>query len=190
MAFLAPLFGTLFGTTAAAGATAATVGATAAGIGATAAGAGAAGAVGTAMTAAATTAGAVSTGGFLGGISLSQIGSGLSILGSIGQSNAIAQAAEYNAAIARAEGAAEEARLRREARRTMGSIRSGIGKSGVTTEGTPLLVLAESAQLAELDALTARWNGENQANLYQSKARAAKAAIPFNVGSSLLTSFG
>lgn len=97
-----------------------------------------------------------------------------------------AQAADYNAAMARHEAEAEESRRRRESSRQLAQIRSGRAKSGVTTEGTPLMVLAESAELAEVDALSARWSGETSAKLDEQRARSARRAKPYAVGSALL----
>lgn len=98
-----------------------------------------------------------------------------------------AAAAEYNATVARQEAAAEEARRRRESKRQMGAMRAARAKSGVTAEGTPLLVAAESAEMAEIDALNARWTGESSARLDEARAKSAKRAIPYAVGSSLLS---
>lgn len=128
---------------------------------------------------------------------------GMGALGAIQQGNAAqaqaeaaAQAADYNRKMAEQEAAAEEARRRRESSREMGAIRAGIAKSGVQSAGTPLMVLAQSAEEAEMDALSAKWQGQTSADLYRMEAasarqrgKAAKQAIPFNVGSSLLSSY-
>lgn len=111
----------------------------------------------------------------------------VSAAGASQAAQAQADAAEYNASVTRMKAEADEARQRREADRKMGSIRSGISKSGVTTEGTPLLVLAESAELAELDAQNIRWTGETSAQLYEAEAEGARDSIPYSVGASLLS---
>ena len=110
------------------------------------------------------------------------------------QARAEAEAADYNAQVTRQEAAAEEARRRRESSRQLAQIRSGRAKSGVTMEGTPLMVLEESAELAEIDALSARWSGQASAGLDERRAASARASIPYikqatryNVGSSLLS---
>ncbi len=110
----------------------------------------------------------------------------ISTIGQIKSANASADAAEYNANLAKMEASAEEARRRRESGKVMGKMRAGRAKSGVTTEGTPLMVLAESAEMAELDALNARWSGETQSDLYRRKASATRSAIPYTVGATLL----
>lgn len=112
--------------------------------------------------------------------------SAISTMGQVQQANAAARASEYNARVTEMEAKAEEARVRRESAKRMGAIRTGIAKSGVTTQGTPLLVLAESAELAELDALNVRWSGETGANLDRMRARSARASIPYTVGAGLL----
>ena len=110
----------------------------------------------------------------------------ISAIGQIKSGQAQAQAAEYNANLAKMEAKAEEARRRRESSQVMGKMRAGRAKSGVTAEGTPLLVLAESAEMAELDALNARWSGETQSDMYRRKASSARSAIPYTVGATLL----
>ena len=114
-------------------------------------------------------------------------GTVMSAMGAAQQADAQAQSAAYNAQMARNEAQAEEARRRREAARQMGEMRTGIAKSGVAMEGTPLMVLAQSAEEAEIDALTARWQGKTSSDLYTAQAKSAKAAIPYAVGSSLLS---
>lgn len=115
------------------------------------------------------------------------IGSTLfSAMGAAKAGKAQAQAAEYNASVSAMEGRAEEARRRRESSKVMGKIRSGRAKSGVTAEGTPLMVQAESAEMAELDALNARWSGQTQSDMHKRQASSARSAIPYTVGATLL----
>lgn len=78
-----------------------------------------------------------------------------------GQFNARVQA--RNAAVARDQAAAEIARQRIAARKTIGSMRAAYAASGVTVEGSPLDVLEESAAAAELDTQTLRYRGELRA---------------------------
>lgn len=135
-----------------------------------------------------------SMGVFSWGTTLSTLGTVASVLGGISsasgqqqQYDATAQAAEYNEAMARNEAAAEEARRRRESQRQLASIRTGVAKSGAQMAGTPLMVLAESAELAEMDALSARWQGEQSASLYRAKADSTRRASKYAYGSSLLS---
>lgn len=134
-------------------------------------------------------AGAFSIGATLGTLgTVAGVGGALASASGARQSlNAQSAAATHNANLARQEASAEEARRRRASSRNLSAIRTGISKSGVTSEGTPLLVLAESAEQAEIDALSARIGGDNSANLFERQAKSARKAIPFAVGSSLLT---
>ena len=114
-------------------------------------------------------------------------GGAMQAMGQKKQLQAEAQAAEYNADVTRKEAAAEEARRRRESQRQLGAIKAGRAKSGVTMEGTPLMVLEESAELAEIDALSAGWSGQASAKLDEQRARSARKAIPYAMGASLLS---
>lgn len=106
------------------------------------------------------------------------------------QGKAESAAAEFNARSAEQEAAAKESLIRQEAARRMGTIRSQIGKSGATTAGTPLLVLAESAANAEIDALSAQYTGQRQAALYRAGGANAKAQGRVMAGASLLSGMG
>ena len=139
----------------------------------------------------AATAGLFGAGGtFALGQTLTTVGALTGAMGAIQSGRAQVAANNYNAAQDRMEAAVEESRRRREGKRALGAIRAGISKSGVTTEGTPLMVLAESAADAEIDALNARWQGEASARQYEMRASAARKAIPYAVGASLLTGAG
>lgn len=110
-------------------------------------------------------------------------------VGAVGalQAGAAAQAAaNYNAATAEANARAEEARRRTEGKRAIGSIRAGVAKSGASFEGTPLLVLAESAANSEIDALNALWSGNIKADMYRREGRQARTASYYQAGTSLL----
>lgn len=119
-------------------------------------------------------------------IALMLASTAISTLGQVQQARSAAKASEYNARVAEMQAKAEEERVRREGERRLGTIRTGIAKSGVRTQGTPLLVLAESAELAELDALNVRWSGQTSANLDRMRARSARSSIPYTVGAGLL----
>lgn len=97
-------------------------------------------------------------------------GQAIGAAGNIRQGNAAEAAGEYNAQIAeqnaqatRATAAEEERRLRVSSRKQIGQARANYGASGVQLEGSPLDVLEESAANSELDALTVRHQGEQQA---------------------------
>ena len=101
--------------------------------------------------------------------------------------SAQANAAEYNAKVTRMEGAAEEARRRKASELHLGQMRANIAKGGVAMAGTPLMMMAESAEMAEIDAVNARWSAESSATLDDYRARSTRQAKPYAVGASLLT---
>lgn len=90
-----------------------------------------------------------------------------------------AEVSEYNARLKRAAADREAGQIRKESKRYLGAIRAGIGKSGVTSEGTPVMVMAESAMNAELDALNVAFRGAQEARAYLTEAeqRRSKADI-------------
>lgn len=107
-----------------------------------------------------------------------QIGAAIiGAIGSVQQGNAAKSAANYNARVAennatlaRQQAAAQEEQHRRLARRQLGQMRAAYGASGVTMEGSPLDILAQSAKDAELDALNIRYGGELKAQGLESEA--------------------
>jgi hypothetical protein len=106
-------------------------------------------------------------------IALAALSAGVSAAGAIAQGNAAKSAANYNAAvarqnadIARANSAADADKQERQGRLLAGRQRAAVGASGITPEGSPLEVMADSALESELDALTTRYRGELQARSY------------------------
>lgn len=171
-------------------------GAGAAGGTAAAAGAGTAAAAGagTAAAAGAGTAAAAGAGTAAAGTSAATYaayaGAALSALSAYQTGQAGKAAANYNAAVSSAEAGARERAQREEAFRRLGSIRSQLGKSGATSAGTPLLVLADSAANAEIDALNTRYGGSLQSTLYGMQGRNARTAGTIGAGASLLSGYG
>jgi hypothetical protein len=96
--------------------------------------------------------------------------------------------ANYNAQSALVESQSRETAQRAQAARQLGAMRAQIGKSGATSEGTPLMVLAESAANAEIDALNTRQTGQRQADLYRAQGTNARRQGYLTAGASLLTS--
>lgn len=103
-------------------------------------------------------------------------GAGLEAKGVLEEGLAAYNAGQYNAAAARTQGVVEENRRRTVGQREISKTRTGIAKSGVTFEGTPLNVLVESAANVEIDALNARWSGEQAAQMEQYKGYSAYKA--------------
>jgi len=89
--------------------------------------------------------------------------------------NANAQIAENNAAIARASSEAEESRRRRASEKEMGTLRTRIGKSGVTATGSILDVVEESVYNSEVDAMNARLEGAQQSTSFLNQANVSRA---------------
>ena len=110
--------------------------------------------------------------------------------GALSQGKAAQSAANYNAQSAEMEAQSRETAQRAQAARQMGTMRAQIGKSGATSEGTPLMVLAESAANAEIDALNTRISGQRQSNLYRAQGANARRTSNIQAGTSLLSSAG
>jgi hypothetical protein len=132
---------------------------------------------------------------------LMTIGTGLSAFSSYSQGKAMSKAAkaQADAEIRRAEEEKlltelEEMRLRKDARKFMSTQRALYGKAGVTFEGSPIEVMAETAYEAEFDAQILRHGGEVRATAYEERARALRGAAGgyraaglLKAGTSLLT---
>jgi len=101
--------------------------------------------------------------------------------------DAQAEAAEYNRKLAEQQGFKEAARLRRDGRRDISAIRAGIAKSGVTAQGTPLMVLAESAANIEMDALNSQLFGMQRGDMFRREANAARSTGSYRSASYLLS---
>ena len=112
---------------------------------------------------------------------------------------------DYNAKVARqqAESAKQAATLQAEAdrersRRIIGRQRSLYGVAGVEVDaGSPLLIKADSARQAELNAQAIEWQGAVQAQNFMQESvldrfmgRAAARAGTFGAGSTLLKAAG
>jgi hypothetical protein len=103
------------------------------------------------------------------------------------ESDAVASAAEYNAAIVIQEGAQEAARRRRLARRELSSQRVAFAKAGVRLEGSPLELLAQNAAELELDAVNVEIAARNTANLERTRAKNIKDISRTSQGAALLS---
>lgn len=117
----------------------------------------------------------------LAGVALA--GTAMSAIGQLKQAGAQSAAGEYNAKIAeqqaglaRQQSVEEERKFRIQSQKQLGSMRAGYGASGVTLEGSPLDVLAESAKTAEFDALTIRQGGKVKEQQYMAEARLQRKA--------------
>ena len=101
-----------------------------------------------------------------------------------GQSQAAALSAQ--AKVEKQRAAFEAERQRDYAARFLGAQRAAYGASGVTLEGTPIDVLADTAAQAELDALAIQWGGQARATALSSQASAARLGGYMGAGAALL----
>ena len=108
-----------------------------------------------------------------------------------------ARVAENQALQARYAAQVKEEQHRARILRLAGTARAGVGASGIEESGSPLLVMADSLEQAELDAQRIRYGGEVSAQGLESEARlqrfmgrqAASAGL-FNAGGTLLSGAG
>lgn len=100
-----------------------------------------------------------------------------SLVGGFAQASATrrdAKIADQNADIAEDQARSRQDMIRREARKLKGSQRAALGASGVTLDGSGFDVMEDSAIEAELDALTAGYEGKLQSRAYRSEADASR----------------
>lgn len=128
------------------------------------------------------------------------IGTISSAAGSLSSSKAEANAAKYNAQIAEQNATIAEQQSKaaveqqqRDTYRQAGAIRAAYGASGVTGDGTPMDVLADSYTMAILDRETIKYqyaleaqSYRNEANLQRTNAKNAKKAGYISAASKLL----
>ncbi len=121
-------------------------------------------------------------------------GIGLPIAGGIIQArgvrmstDAAADAANYNAALAELQGRAAGEATRRAGRRATSAEKVAIATSGLRLEGSPLRRLVENAEEREVEAVNFEIAARNTANLERTRARNAKRAGDIGVGTALLS---
>jgi hypothetical protein len=105
-----------------------------------------------------------------------------------------AKVADYQATMAANAAKTKELQQRELDRRILASQRTKYAASGVTTEGSPLLVMMESQRQAELDAMRIRYGGEVEATgwrarsaYYDTLSRQSMASGMIGAGRTLLT---
>lgn len=138
------------------------------------------------------------------GTALTVGGLAVSVAGAIAGGQQQAAANRYNARVAenaaaasRQQAAVEVARQRRRVNLLMGSQRAATAGSGVTAEGSPLLVMSDTAAQGEYDAELIRYGGEvgatqdfAQAAADRVAARQARLGSYFGAGGTLLLAGG
>lgn len=118
-------------------------------------------------------------------------------MGAIAQGQSAAAAGRYNAqmadqnAIAAQEQATAAAAIQQEhAKKQIGATIAGYGASGVTMDGSPLDVLAESASSAERDKQNILYKGQLQAAGYTDQAQLDSAAASNAAASGYMSATG
>ena len=121
------------------------------------------------------------------GLALSALGTVASASAQQQQAAAQAKAANFNAAIVQQEAQSEKEKIYRESQVKLGKIQAARAKGGVSNEGTPLLVMAESQANAEADAYQIQYAANIEHSLYKSQASSAVTAGRTGAGASLLS---
>ncbi len=108
-------------------------------------------------------------------------------------SNYNADVADANARAAQDKAAYDEKMHKESVRKILASQRALYGKSGLSSEGSPLLVMEESTKAGEMDALAIRYGGDiaaakerSSANLLRMQGKNIKTAGYIGAGSTLL----
>lgn len=114
---------------------------------------------------------------------MNMVGSILGIIGNVAQAGgqvisakAQADALETQAALTEAKSKIQSARIRRAGVKLMSAQRAGYAKAGVTLEGTPTEVLAETAGDVEFEARMVEKFGAMEAAARRREAAATKTA--------------
>lgn len=115
---------------------------------------------------------------------------GLSVAGSLFGSSASKKAAKEAARLERINAAERERISRRESSALLARQRTIIAAQGTTVEGSPLLILEDTAAEAELEALNIRAGGDAAARSRISEGRAASQAALFDAGSTIIGGIG
>ncbi len=104
-----------------------------------------------------------------------------------------ADVADANAKAAEDKAAFDERAHRENVKKILASQRALYGKSGLSVEGSPLLVMEDTTQQGEMDALAIRYGGDvaaaqqrSSANLFKMQGKNIQTAGYFSAGSTLL----
>jgi uncharacterized protein involved in type VI secretion and phage assembly len=135
------------------------------------------------------------------GTTTALLATGLTAFGQIQQGQQQAQAASYNAAVARQKaqaarqaGELEAEKIRKQKERLTGRQKALYAKAGVTFSGSPMEVMIDSATDAEMDALITEYNysveasqAESQAQISNWRAKTYRSSSWTRAGATLLT---
>lgn len=136
-------------------------------------------------------------------VTMAVVVGGMQAVGAIQQGRQANAAAKHNAGLmeqnarqVRLEAAAREDAQRRQARQLAGTQRASIAQSGTGFSGSAADIMEQSATMAELDALTTRYEGETRAQGLLAQAEQtrwegnqARKASYLQAGTSLLSSY-
>ena len=115
------------------------------------------------------------------------IGTAVTVGAQIMQGMAQADAYEANADAVRAAGKFEKYKLRRAQEQMTSKQRALYAKSGVSMEGSPLEVMADSYAQYELDIAVNKYNTESEAKRLEAAAGASRTTGFLKAGGTLLT---
>lgn len=132
---------------------------------------------------------------------LSALGTAVSAAGSVAQGNAAAATAKYNEAVeqqraqqARDVAGVQAGQIQRQTQSQIGQQEAAYAAGGVELQGSPLLVMSDTASQGALKAALTTWQGQteaaadlNQAALDSAQGQAAQQAGYIRAGGSLLT---
>jgi hypothetical protein len=121
---------------------------------------------------------------------MSDGGSFLSALGTIGAARSDSRALKAQSRTAFAQGYEDEAAQRRRARAELGEQAAAIAQAGIGYGGTAALVMEQSELNAEMDALNYRYRGVQQGTALRTQAKQVKAEGYMQAGAQLLTGYG
>ena len=110
-------------------------------------------------------------------VAVTLVGTSVTVYGQVQAAKTAKETGEYNAKLAENQAqqvdldSRESLRRKREQnQRFLGTQRAAYANSGVTIEGSPLSVMAETAGILELDALDAKRQANQQGNAYMAQA--------------------
>ena len=108
-------------------------------------------------------------------------------LGYLESAKTASTAADINAQMALARGAAESERIRRVGRRQEGAIVAAVGKAGVTLSGSARLAMAEAIRVSREDAMAAEFTAQRSAMARRLKGKSQVTAARSKIASSILS---
>lgn len=106
------------------------------------------------------------------------------------QRRAARRLADYQIKVNRVAEGERARQMNRRFERLTGTVRANRAKSGVTSQGTPSLVMQENAELAAIDMAFAAWHAGENEKLIRMRARAGGRAASTKADAATLNSIG